>query len=268
MGSAPSGLVVIIPARIGSTRFPGKLLARAGGRTLIEWTWRRAARVEGLDRVWIATDSPEIETEATSFGASVVRTGACASGSDRVGAALDQIAPTPAAVINLQGDEPLVAAEALAAVRDGLRAGGEEIVTCASPLPTREAWLDPAVVKVIRNPAGRAVYFSRAPIPAAPDGSGPEAFVRAQATARVHVGIYGYPVPILRRLIALAPSPLERAESLEQLRALEAGIPIRVVDVPPGGRSVDTPEDWEVVRKILDEEAESGAAGREEGESR
>ncbi len=251
MGSASGGLAVVIPARLASTRLPKKLLRKIAGRSVLEWTWSRIPRVANLAGVWIATDSDEIAGEATRFGADVLRTGPQPSGTDRVGAAIAGLTPRPRWVVNLQGDEPLVDPETISALCAALGSGDDQLVTCAAPIRDVREWCDPSVVKVVCDADGCALYFSRAPIPGAPGATADARFARARDLARVHVGIYGYPVPLLERLLALPPSPLERIESLEQLRALEAGIPMRVVQVGPQGPSVDTAEDLRRVESIL-----------------
>ena len=256
MGSAAGGLAVVIPARFEATRLPGKLLKLAAGRSILEWTWRRAMQVEDVQGVWIATDSDEISAAAATFGAAVIRTGPQPSGTDRVAEALRKIDPRPRWVINLQGDEPLIDPAVIAAIGAVLTAGNNEIVTCAAPIESAEAWSDPAVVKVVTAADGRALYFSRAPLPATVAGATPEAFAKIAPLARVHIGIYGYPVALLTRLLACEPTPLERAESLEQLRMLELGIPIRVIPVAETGGAVDTAADLARARTLLEEELE------------
>ncbi len=262
------GVAVVIPARLGATRFPGKLLARVAGRSVLEWTWGRARVARGPRGVWIATDSDEIAAQAERFGARVVRTGDHRSGTDRAAAAAAAIDPPPAWVVNVQGDEPLIDPGAIEAVCRAVRATREELITCSAPLADRAEWTAPAVVKVVVTRRGEAIYFSRAPIPGTKDGPTAEAFERVRGVARAHVGIYGYPLDLLRRLCALPSSPLEQLESLEQLRALEAGVRIRVL--PLGGRSqaVDTPEDLERVRPLLEAEAGLPGGGGERGATR
>jgi 3-deoxy-manno-octulosonate cytidylyltransferase (CMP-KDO synthetase) len=257
MASAAAGPAIVIPARLDATRFPGKLLHRIAGRSILEWTWRRAREVAGISGVWVATDSDEIAREASAFGAPVLRTQAHRSGTDRVGAAVRQIRPAPRWVVNLQGDEPLVAPRTIARLCDTLRATDEEMVTCAAPVSSLDEWRDPNVAKVVCSADGRALYFSRAPIPASKRGVDKEAFATLRLLPLAHVGIYGYPASVLERLLALPAAPLEQAESLEQLRALEAGIPIRVVHVDVGGYGVDTPQDLLRVEPILQREMEA-----------
>jgi 3-deoxy-manno-octulosonate cytidylyltransferase (CMP-KDO synthetase) len=254
-------LAVVIPARLDSTRFPAKLLQPVAGRTVLEWTWSRARAARGVDGVWIATDSDEIARAAAAFGAAVVRTGACASGSDRVAEALAAIRPAPRFVIDLQGDEPLIDPAAITRVAETLRASGEAIVTCGAPLSTFEDWVDPDVVKVVCAPDGRALLFSRLPIPGTRGRPDPAAFARVRSLVMQHVGLYGFPSGLLRRFLALSRSRLEEIEGLEQWRAMEAGIAVRVVAIEWAAPSIDTPADLERARAAL--EAEARREGRD-----
>ncbi len=256
------GVAVIVPARLASTRFPRKLLARVAGRTILEWTWRRARAVPGTRGVWIATDSAEIAGEVRAFGGEVLMTGEQPSGTDRVAAAARSLSPAPEGVVNLQGDEPLIAPATIGEVCAALRESGDALITCSAPLRDHREWVDPAVVKVVVNGQGEALYFSRAPIPATQDGPTPAAFERARVAGRAHVGIYGYPLALLVKLRGLPVAALEQIESLEQLRALAAGVRIRVVAVAGRTQAVDTPEDLERVRPALEAEAaRAGASG-------
>ncbi|MBM3318152.1 MAG: 3-deoxy-manno-octulosonate cytidylyltransferase [Candidatus Eisenbacteria bacterium] len=263
MGQAQEGLAVIIPARLASTRLPRKLLALAAGRPILEWTWRRACLACGPDAVWIATDSDEIASAAASFGARVVPTGEHRCGTERVAEAATRLSPTPEWVINLQGDEPLVELGTLRALARALSCDPGSIATCGAPLESPAAWLDPAVVKVVDAADGRILYFSRAPVPGTREGGGAEAFVRVSRRVRRHIGIYGFPRALLARFVTLAPAPLEEAESLEQMRAIEAGLPMRLVRVAAAPPAVDTPADLEAVRRIL--ASADGAGGDGDG---
>jgi 3-deoxy-manno-octulosonate cytidylyltransferase (CMP-KDO synthetase) len=244
-------IAIVIPARIQSTRLPRKLLLHAAGRTILERTWSRANRASGICGVWIATDSDEIASEARLFGARVIMTGPQSSGTDRVAAALAHIRPAPYAVINVQGDEPQIDRRAIERVADELRAGAGAIVTCGSPLTSDEDRCDPAVVKVLLGEGDRAIYFSRACVPG--NARGESASLPPRVARRVlrHIGIYGYPVDLLRRFVELPCSPLEEAESLEQLRAISAFIPIRVVRLRSAPRPVDTAADLAALRSAL-----------------
>ena len=229
--------IVIIPARLASTRLPGKPLADIGGLPLIGHVWGRA-RAAQVGRVVVAAGDAEIADAVRAFGGEAVLTDPeLPSGTDRVMAAADAVDPGGAApVINLQGDMPDVGAEVLRAVAERLRAPEAEMVTA---VVAREGELGPDRVKAVVADDGRALYFTRAE---APWGEG----ARFQ-----HVGIYGFARGALQRFCALPPSPLERRERLEQLRALEAGMRIDCVEVDSIPMSVDTPQDLEHARRLL-----------------
>jgi len=231
-----------IPARYGSTRLPGKPLLRIAGRPMIEHVYTRVARARGLDRVVVLTDDERIARAVEAFGGEWEMTPAdCASGTDRIAWAARRWGAR--AVINVQGDEPLIDPEAVSQVAMHLAAmPGDPIVTLATPA-TPEEMENPNAVKVVLTRDGSALYFSRAPIPHPRQAGG---FAPLK-----HLGLYGYQRQALQQLAALAPTPLERSESLEQLRALENGIPIRVLVVDRGSFGVDTAEDLERVEKIL-----------------
>ena len=259
MGWPRDGLAIIIPARLESSRLPRKLLIEIHGRTVLEWTWRRA-RASGVARhVAIATDSAEITAAARAFGADVIATGPQPTGTHRVAQAAGRLAPPPRWVIDLQGDEPRIDPQAIIRVAERLCGAGAgeagtsddaAIVTAAAPLASLAEWRDAGVVKVVCRPSGEALYFSRAPVPGTPSAAEEGAFARVRGLALQHVGIYGYPAALLQRFVKLAPSPLAEIESLEQLRALEAGIPIRVVRLERAAPSLDTPADLERLRRM------------------
>ncbi|HEX6939136.1 MAG TPA: 3-deoxy-manno-octulosonate cytidylyltransferase [Longimicrobiales bacterium] len=233
----------VIPARLGSERLPRKPLHVLAGRPLIEWVWRRVNAMALFDAVVVATDSEEVAAACRAMGASVELTAAShASGTDRVA----EVAARPAyaafdVIVNVQGDEPFIEEEPVAASAR-LVLEGWEIGTAATPVRTLEAWRDPAVVKVVRGDDGRALYFSRAPIPHRRDG-GPSPEDLASARYLRHLGVYAYTPAALARWVALPAGELEAIERLEQLRALAAGIRIGVAVVEAGGGGVDTYED-------------------------
>lgn len=231
---ATKTIVAAIPARYASTRLPGKPLLELAGRPMIEHVYRRAAAAEGVDRVVVLTDDERIVEAVRAFGGECEMTPAtCASGTDRIAHAAR--AWDAAALLNVQGDEPLIDPTAVAAVAGHLREHPDDLmVTLASPASEDERD-DPNAVKVVCDRRGYALYFSRSRIPYPRDES--------SAEARKHVGIYGYQRETLLRLAALPRTPLESAESLEQLRALENGIAIRVLDVAGGEPGVDTSAD-------------------------
>jgi 3-deoxy-manno-octulosonate cytidylyltransferase (CMP-KDO synthetase) len=226
---------VIIPARFGASRFPGKPLALLAGKPLICHVAERALRARGVDLVAVATDDPRIAAAAERAGARAVMTGDARTGTDRVAEAARKLSPRPELVVNLQGDEPLIEPGAIEALLDAMRDPAVEMATLARPLAEGELGR-PHVVKVVCDARGDALYFSRAAIPHRRAGG-------ASPLARAHVGIYGFREPFLQQFAAMEPGRLEAEESLEQLRALERGHRIRVVETTYGGFGVDTPED-------------------------
>jgi len=245
---------VVIPARFGAARLPGKPLAVIAGKTLIEWVWRRA-NDSGADAVIIATDDARIAAAARSFGADCAMTSeAHASGTDRIAEVARQRGFASADIIvNLQGDEPLMPAAAIVAVAAALEERTHaDIATAVTPIRDLAQFLDPNCVKALRTFDGDALYFSRAPVPWPRDGVA--AGVPAEfAGAWRHIGLYAYRAESLQRFAAWPPTPLEQTEKLEQLRALEHGMRVHLValaDAPPPG--VDTPEDVDRVRAVLE----------------
>lgn len=240
---------IVIPARFGSTRLPGKALVSIAGKPMIQWVHERAHRSQAAE-VLIATDDERIAAAGRAFGAAVEMTNSAhQSGTDRIA----EVARTKRwlatdIVVNVQGDEPLMPPALIDQVAQLLMNNAAAgMATLASPLMRSEDLLDPNVVKVVADGAGRALYFSRAPIPWDRDAG-----ARGFAGARRHVGIYAYRVEALLRLASLPPTPLEQTEKLEQLRALENGIEIRVADaVEPPGPDVNTPEDLQRVASRL-----------------
>jgi len=220
--------VIVIPARWASTRFPGKPLAMIAGVSLIQRVYERAALSRLASAVYVATDDARIAAHVESFGGRVLQPeGDFQSGTDRIAAAVRSLDAYDA-VINVQGDEPLidpaVIDQLIAALSDC------EMATLACPLLSDEEFSARDIVKVVTDLSGFALYFSRAPI-----GS--------RDTALRHIGIYGYRAAALARFTALPPAPLERAESLEQLRALQNGLRIRVLQTDKPHLGVDRPED-------------------------
>lgn len=237
----------VIPARWGSTRFPGKALAPICGKPLIGWVIERVRQARALDAVRVATDDARIRAVALDYGAQVAMTRADhPSGTDRVAEA---VAGTDAeVVINIQGDEPLIDPDLIDRLAGVMRAGpGLEMATAAVPLPEGPERDGVTVVKVVCNARGDALYFSRLPIPYIRD-------VGAPGTAglhRRHIGIYAYRRAFLERLVQEPPCALERAEMLEQLRALHLGARIRVIDTATAGIGVDTPQDVGYVEDMI-----------------
>jgi 3-deoxy-manno-octulosonate cytidylyltransferase (CMP-KDO synthetase) len=230
---------ILIPARYASTRLPGKPLLRETGKYLIQHVYEQAARAQA-DAVLVATDDQRIFEAVGSFGGRAVMTRSDhPTGTDRIAEAARSF--DVEVVVNLQGDEPLIDPATLDLLPRLLQMDAEaDVATLATPIRTLEQWRDPACVKVVRDEQGRALYFSRSPIPhvrdGAPDFTG-EAFLQ-------HLGLYAYRRPFLLTLGSMAPAPLEALEKLEQLRWLAAGKKIHVGVVQHAGRGVDTPEDY------------------------
>ena len=240
----PESVLGVIPARFASRRFEGKPLARLGGKPLVQHVYERAAACSLLERVVVATDDERIRRAVDRFGGRAVMTSPHhLSGTDRVA---EVAASDPAGiVVNIQGDEPFVNARVLEqVVLPLLRKGSSPMSTLCKRIDRDELLADPNVVKVVRDLKGRALYFSRCPIP-----------YRRRAGRRVvweHIGIYAYRRDFLLDFSRLPPTELEAAEGLEQLRALEHGHGIEVVPTEDHiGASVDTPEDLHRARRIF-----------------
>lgn len=239
-----SRVLGIVPARLASTRLPRKPLYPLLGRPLIEWVWRRVETMSVLDHAVVATDSEEVADVCRALGAPVEMTSPDhPSGTDRVAEVASREAYAGYGyVANVQGDEPLLREAHLAAAIGLVRDGGWDVGTCATPLMTEEARKESSVVKVARASSGRALYFSRAAIPYKRDGKPVTEDLEREPFLR-HIGIYAYTRSALDDWVALAPSPLERLEMLEQLRPLEAGLRIGVAVVGAADPGVDTPAD-------------------------
>lgn len=233
--------LVVIPARYASTRFPGKMLARLAGRTVIEWVWS-AAMAAKVGPVVVATDDKRIAHTVKGFGGTAVMTPiGCASGSDRAFAATRSSGA--AYIIDVQGDMPLIKPSTIRAVAALLSSQKKaDITTAVIPMTERTRISDSNVVKAALGRTGRALYFSRSPIP----------FPRGPKTARFeHLGIYGFRRAALSRFVKLPPSTLERAESLEQLRALEDGMSIYAAVVVDRPVAIDVPQDLRRAERLL-----------------
>jgi len=245
----------VIPARFGSTRLPGKPLIDLGGRPMIQHVHERVL-ASGAAEVVIATDDERIRAAALGFGAEVQMTSAAhASGTDRLAeVALRRGWKEQDVVVNVQGDEPLLPPALVRQCAALLAADpGADIATLATPIESLEDFLDPAVVKLVCRADGRALYFSRAPIPWHRDGAvGGLATQGEFRGALRHLGLYAYRVGALQRLAVTLPSSLEQAEKLEQLRALQLGMGIIVGEaLERPGPGVDTAHDVARVRALL-----------------
>ena len=238
-------VLILIPARMASTRLPGKPLADIAGEPMIVHVWRRALEAD-IGPVWVATDSPEIAAAVEKAGGHAALTrGEHASGTDRIHEALREADPAGRAgiVVNVQGDLPTLNPADLAAAAALLSDRSVDIATLAAEIVKTHERNDPNVVKVVGTPVSpnrlRALYFTRATAPA---GEGP---------LYHHIGLYAFRRAALERFVALPPSPLERRERLEQLRALEAGMRIDVALVASVPLGVDTPAHLETARAVL-----------------
>lgn len=251
-------VVGIIPSRYGSTRLPAKALAVIAGEPMIWHVYQRACEAQRLDQVIVATDDERIYEAVRDRGGRVVMTDpGHASGTDRIAEVAADLDCD--VVVNVQGDEPLMRPDVIDAVVAPFEAPELRMATAATPIHSAEEFRDPAVVKVVLDERGFALYFSRSPLPHyrldTPGGGTDNAF-RDEATgltALKHLGLYAYRRDTLLWLSRLQPTALERAEKLEQLRALGHDCRIRVVIVDYSPQGVDTPEDLERARRILEE---------------
>lgn len=233
--------LAVIPSRYASVRFPGKPLARIGGKPMVEHVYDRCRESGAFERIVVATDDARIAEAVRAFGGEVAMTSpGCQSGTDRV-AEVARSAPGVGVFVNVQGDEPFAAPEALAQLARIFEVDPSvEMATLVRPLEDAER-ANPSVVKVVLAASGDALYFSRADIPF--DRDAQLGLPAARPPRLAHLGLYGYRREALLRIAALPPSPLELAERLEQLRALEAGIRIRCGLTRHVSVGVDTPED-------------------------
>lgn len=245
--------IAIIPARWKATRFPGKPLHHIDGKPLLQHVWQRALKARTLESVIIATDDMRIAQAAFDWGAEVAMTSSAhASGTDRIAEVAAKLTGT-SHIINIQGDEPLVDPKLIDRLVRKLRAQPKlEMITAAHPFADPADAQSPHQVKVVMDARGDALYFSRSPIPFYCDSSNPRRYFR-------HQGIYGYTRELLLRFVGWKPSPLERAESLEQLRAIENGVKINVLLIPQGSPGVDTPEDAKAIERQLRSERRRAA---------
>lgn len=230
----------VIPARYASTRFPGKLLARRSGKFLIQHVHERVCAAGRIDEVLIAADDQRIADACRQFGADCRMTSPDhQSGTDRI--AEVAVALDCDIIVNVQGDEPEIEPKSIERLADLiLQDETAEMATLAAAIDDPKELADPNVVKVVAGAGGRALYFSRLPIPYDRSAGG----AGSLSLYRKHIGIYAYRREILLRLSALEPTPLETAEKLEQLRALENGIAIAVAEVEHNAVGIDTPEQY------------------------
>jgi len=239
-----SRVLIVIPSRFGSTRFPGKALADLAGKPLIVRVVENTSRITGAGTVVVATDDERIRQVVIAAGGRAELTGEHATGTDRIG----EVARRHDAelIVNLQGDEPLLdPADVDGRITAMARHPEVDLATCAHPFVDRDQWRDNNVVKVICDRRGRALYFSRAPIP----GTFPGTDASAHRIAMRHVGIYAFRRQALMAFLTWERTPLEMAEGLEQLRALENGLSIQVHQIARSPVGIDTPADLEAARR-------------------
>lgn len=238
-------VVAVIPARYESTRLPGKPLADLHGQPMIQRVYERAAKAAGIDRVLVATDDARIRAAVEGFGGEVVMTSSAhRTGTDRIAEVARGLDAD--VIVNVQGDLPLLDPAMVAAAAAPLRAdSGLPMATIKTAIHAEEELRNPNAVKVVTDRDGFALYFSRSPLPFYRDGRG------RGPLAYKHIGLYVYRRDFLLTFAGLAPTPLEQAEQLEQLRALEWGFRIKVVEVATASIEVDTAQDLERARLLL-----------------
>jgi len=240
----------VIPARYGSTRFPGKPLALIFGKPMIQYVYESSIQSKAFDAVYIATDDIQIEQVANDFGASVVLTPTTLqSGTDRVFAAIQRLKmqkniSSASVIVNIQGDEPLCPPELFHELISTFEQSNCEICTPISSIENEEEFLNPNVVKVVVNNNNQALYFSRTPIPYSKEFN--SNFQRLK-----HIGLYAYSPEVLEFFANSSPSSLELQESLEQLRLLQQGYSIQCFETDYSSVAVDKPEDIQKVESIL-----------------
>lgn len=238
-------VMIVIPARLASSRLSQKLLLRAGGKSVLEHTYEAAKRATITDRVMVAADDPRLVAEVTSFGGEARLTSVdCQSGTDRIAEiALQQ--EDVEIFVNVQGDEPEVDASAIDAVASLLASRPDaDIATAACPIDSMEKLADPACVKVVMGSDDRAIYFSRAAVPHARDGLSDPLLFEQPPVYWQHIGLYAYRRDFLMWFATQPQGRLEMIEKLEQLRAVEAGKTIVVSPAGPSPRGIDTLEDY------------------------
>lgn len=237
--------VVLIPARLAATRLPDKPLAEIAGKAMIQHVWERSRQAQGIDGVFVATPDARIAEVVTSFGGEAILTRADhQTGTDRLAEAVGKLPDSVEVIVNVQGDEPRIDPRTIEAVAAPLLADASlAMASVCCPLPV-ERLSDPNAVKVITAINGDALYFSRSPIPYVRDAS-------IGVVPKLHVGMYAYRKEFLLAFPTLPRTPLEQTESLEQLRALETGYRIRMIEIERAPSAVDTPEDLERVRGLF-----------------
>ncbi|MEQ8818742.1 MAG: 3-deoxy-manno-octulosonate cytidylyltransferase [Sumerlaeia bacterium] len=256
-----SRVLCVIPARYGAERLPGKPLLPILGRPMIQWVMEIAQQAKGIDKVLVATDDERIAEAVAGFGGEAVMTDpALPSGSDRVWQAAQRHpdGKNSEILINLQGDEPLMAPETLSAVVELLeRDPSGDVATACVPITDAETFQTPNAVKVVRGEGHRSLYFSRSPIPSDARFTEAERNAPGRVYGYKHLGLYAFRRPVLEAFVGMPPSPLEKAERLEQLRILEAGYKILCGTVQHDASGVDVAADIAYAERILRERGRS-----------
>jgi len=239
---------VVIPARLGSTRLPRKVLADICGKPLIQHVWEQVNQCQLVDEVLVAVDSPEVMERVISFGGKAIMSSeSCENGTNRISSIAGNL--NADLVINVQGDEPLVSPEMIDRLIEAWRKQPTDLVTPVFKISSMADLVNPNIVKVARAADGRVLYFSRSAIPYLRDQ--PQDKWLQYHTYWGHIGVYGYRKQVLLEYSHLPYSPLQRIESLEQLRFLEAGFTFQTVETDYRSLAIDTAEDLDAVRKLI-----------------
>ena len=240
---------IAIPTRMGSTRFPGKPLAMLGPKRVLEHVYEKCLAAKNAETVFILTDSPEIGAFAKAIGANCIMTSPqCQNGTERIVEALEKINAN--FIVNVQGDEPFIPPSLIDAIFEIRAKTNCDIATAATPIADPEELFNPNNVKVLTNAAGQVIYFSRSPLPYVRGEPDPAKWLEKRKYLK-HIGIYGYSKEALKKYSALPKSSLESCESLEQLRFIDAGIPMALVESSYKVVGIDTPEDLQKAEAML-----------------
>lgn len=237
-------VIGLIPARLQSSRLPNKLLLSDTGKPLLQYTWEAASKAKKLDRLIVATDSPEIVRTVNQFGGEAVLTGEHPSGTDRIAEVVRSVGADLDIAVNIQGDEPDIDPDQIDTLVEAVQSSESiQMSTLGTPITELEVLEDPSCTKVVCDEQGQALYFSRSMIPFCRDQD-PAELLDSDSPWLLHLGLYAYRRDFLLQLTQLPPSRLEKLEKLEQLRALEAGARIQVSVVEHRAVGIDTPDDY------------------------
>jgi len=238
-----------IPARMASTRFPGKPLAMLGNKRVIEHVYNACKKSAYANNVYILTDSPEIYDFSKEINANCIMTSPqCQNGTERIVEALDKI--TEDFIINVQGDEPFIPSSLIDSMISLRQKKNCDLITCACPIKNAQDLINPNVVKVLRNSEGKVLYFSRSPLPFVRGESDYSKWLEKTSFLR-HIGIYGYSKNVLEKYLTFKSSSLENCEMLEQLRFIDNGYEFSLIESDYESIGIDTPEDLENAQNIL-----------------